>query len=67
MRFEDEHEDEDDLVADFGVSSAERYAALCLCGESPFGVCGSEFGDGAAVFQPFGFLTQKWYGAKSTF
>ena len=50
------------------------YAALCLCGESPFavwssgfGVRSSEFGDGAAVFQPFGFLTQKWYGAKSTF
>jgi len=23
------------LVADLGVSSVERYAALCLCGESP--------------------------------
>jgi hypothetical protein len=26
--FEDEHDDKDDLVADFGASSAERYAAL---------------------------------------
>jgi hypothetical protein len=26
--FEDEHDDEDDLVADFAASSAERYAAL---------------------------------------
>jgi hypothetical protein len=34
-RFEHEHDDEheDDLVADLGVSSVERYAALCLCGE----------------------------------
>jgi hypothetical protein len=30
---DDEHEDET-LVADFGVSSAERFAALRLCGES---------------------------------
>ena len=31
LRIEDEHEqeDEDDLVADLGVSSAERYAAPC--------------------------------------
>jgi hypothetical protein len=29
-----EHEDEP-LVADFGVSSVERCAALCLCGEIP--------------------------------
>jgi hypothetical protein len=45
MRFEDEGEldDEDDLVADFGVRlrraqssrSVERYAALCLCAEIP--------------------------------
>ena len=42
-RFEHEHDDEheDDLVADLGVSSVERYAALRLCGESPsgLGVC----------------------------
>ena len=31
---DDEHKDEP-LVADFGVSSVERYAALRLCGESP--------------------------------
>jgi len=39
-RFEHEHDDEheDDLVADLGVSSVERYAALCLCGEFPFRV-----------------------------
>ena len=41
-RFEHEHDDEheDDLVADLGVSSVERSAALCLCGESssPFTV-----------------------------
>jgi hypothetical protein len=30
---DDEHEDEA-LVADFGVSSVERYSALCLCGET---------------------------------
>ena len=38
-RFEHEHDDEheDDLVADLGVSSVERYAALRLCGESPSG------------------------------
>jgi hypothetical protein len=29
LRIEDEHEQEDDLVADLGVSSAERYAAPC--------------------------------------
>jgi hypothetical protein len=36
-RFEHEHDDEheDDLVADLGVSSVERSAALRLCGESP--------------------------------
>jgi hypothetical protein len=28
MRFEDEHEHEDDLVADLGVISVERFAAL---------------------------------------
>ena len=35
--FEHEHDDEhehDPLVADFGVSSVERSAALRLCGES---------------------------------
>ena len=34
--FEDEHDydDEHDLVADFGVSSVERFAALCLYGEN---------------------------------
>jgi hypothetical protein len=31
---ENEHDDEDDLVADLGVSSVERSAAPCLCGES---------------------------------
>jgi len=36
-RFEHEHDDEheNDLVADLGVSSVERSAALRLCGESP--------------------------------
>jgi hypothetical protein len=36
--FEHEHDDqhEHDLVADLGVSSVERYAALRLCGESSF-------------------------------
>ena len=39
-RFEHEHDDEheDDLVADLGVSSVERYAALRLCGESVSGL-----------------------------
>jgi len=40
-----EHEHEHDLVADLGVSSVERSAALRLCGESPsgLGVWGSGF------------------------